>query len=81
MTTLRFDIPVDKIPVLATAAILAGQDLGSWAAGETRDRIMASAQEIPDPVETDLPVVLDSLPETQPEPAAVPDSDFFADII
>lgn len=84
MTTLRFDIPVDKIPVLATAAILAGQDLGSWAAGETRDRIMESPQEIPgDEVVADGRIVLENLDDVvarqkDTEPTV---SDFFADIV
>lgn len=84
MTTLRFDIPVDKIPVLATAAILAGQDLGSWAAGETRDRLMAHAQEITgDEVVADGRIVLENLDDVvarqkDTEPTV---SDFFADIV
>lgn len=84
MTTLRFEIPVDKIPVLATAAILAGQDLGSWAAGETRDRLMAHAQQIPgDEVVADGRIVLENLDDVVArqkgeEPTV---SDFFADIV
>jgi hypothetical protein len=84
MTTLRFDIPVDKIPVLATAAILAGEDLGSWAAGETRDRLMARTQEIPgEEVAADglyKSINLDDLVAQQANEEP-PVSDFFADIV
>ena len=80
MTTLRFDIPVEKIPALATAAILAGQDLGSWTSRETQEDILAApvSDEVIIPESS---IVLDSLPETQPEPEEAPVGDFFADLV
>ena len=76
MQHITVSIPVSKLPALATAAILDGGDLGAWLVESIQNETFSPAT-----AETDLPVVLDSLPETQPEPAAVPDSDFFADII
>ena len=81
MTTLRFDIPVEKIPALATAAILAGQDLGSWTSRETQDDILAAP--VSDEVVADGRIVLENLDDVvarqkDTEPTV---SDFFADIV
>ena len=76
MQHVTVSIPVSKLPALATAAILDGGDLGSWLVESIQNETFSPATEEPD-----VPVVLDSLAETQPETASVPDSDFFADII
>lgn len=76
MQHVTVSIPVSKLPALATAAILDGGDLGAWLVESIQNETFSPATE-----EADVPVVLDSLAETQPETAAVPDSDFFADII
>ena len=77
MQTLRFDIPVEKIPALATSAILAGMDLGAWASQETKNEYLAS-------LSSPEPVPYASIPATQPEKEeeeAPTAPDFFADIV
>lgn len=76
MQHITVSIPVSKIPALATAAILDGGDLGSWLVDAIQNEPFAPAE-----VSADFPVVLDSLPEAQPEPEDAPVSDFFADVI
>lgn len=77
MQTIKLQIPVKKIPPLATAAILAGDDLGSWIVESFAAHTAAT---IPgEEVHPDGSLRLDSLTGSEPEPAA-PAADFFADL-
>lgn len=72
MQTLQFNIPVSKVPALATAAILDGSDLGSWLA-DSVDRSHLTAKK-----STEAPAAAVAQAEEEESPTA---PDFFADII
>lgn len=82
METVTLEIPIRKIPRLATAAILSGDDLGSWFVKGIDASPLSSS--IPgDEVVADGRIVLENLDDVvarqkDTEPTV---SDFFADIV
>lgn len=78
MQTITLAIPASKIPALATAAILDGSDLGSWIVDSVDNSPLCAPSVVSVPESS---VVLDSLPETQPEPEEAPIGDFFANLV
>lgn len=82
MDTVTLEIPLRKIPQLATAAILSGDDLGSWFVKGIDQSPLSST--IPgEEVVADGRIVLENLDDVvalqkDTEPTV---SDFFADIV
>ena len=77
---IRFDIPVNKLPRLATAAILAGEDLGNWVNQKTMEVVSALPGE---EVVADGRIVLENLDDVvaRQKDAEPTVSDFYADIV
>lgn len=71
MQTLKFNIPLSKVPALATAAILEGSDLGSWLADSVDRSQLAAPKQAPVAGSAyDAPCLLPtSMPETELSPA------------
>lgn len=70
MQTLKFNIPLSKVPALATAAILEGSDLGSWLADSVDRSQLAAQKQAPVAGSASSPCLLPtSLPETELSPA------------
>lgn len=82
MDTVTLEIPLRKIPQLATAAILSGDDLGSWFVKGIDQSPLSST--IPgDEVVTDGRIILENLDDVvahqkNPEPTV---ADFYSDLV
>lgn len=82
MDTVTLEIPIRKIPQLATAAILSGDDLGSWFVKGIDQSPLSST--IPgEEVVTDGRIILENLDDVvaRQKEAEPTESDFFADIV
>lgn len=74
--TATITITPEQFGRVAAEAIARGLDVTSYLVQYTETRLLEMA---PTPVESS--VVLDSLPENQPEPEEAPVGDFFADLV
>ena len=66
---------------VAAEAIARGLDVTSYLVQYTETRLLESAETPSEVIIRDDSLLLDSLPEAQPEPEDAPVSDFFADVI
>lgn len=82
MDTVTLEIPLRKIPQLATAAILSGDDLGSWFVKGIDQSPLSST--IPgEEVVADGRIILENLDDVvaRQKDTEPTESDFFADIV